>query len=336
MSVLTLAEIQSLAPSNLPQLRKHRYDGGGMNAELGAFGSDAEKLRAVYKAIQRLSDVLSGMMHSNQISPPFISALKSRPEIREIVRTFREIESIQQFPPRLRTILHDLRGGSLLALLTSIQLLDPSTTRADGLLRTFFYARDHLKMMRNAVSDIDPTLSERDNQSRVHTVDLLREKWFGRTFAYDGVEHAVSFDCSWEGPIAESCLEFSALDRVIYNLMNNAARYTIDRHIGITVLELDSGQQANVRLVVHNRISPQQANQIMRLTAGDPDRLLCGGITTGGNGVGMSICAEFVQNAFGLFSTPDAIAGGYVGVKLIREVFVVWFHWPRVDPRPAG
>ena len=44
--------------------------------------------------------------------------------------------------------------------------------------------------------------------------------------------------------------------------------------------------------------------------------------------MGLSICGEFVANAYGLAGASEAVAGGHVGAKVVNSAFVAWFHWP--------
>jgi len=57
-------------------------------------------------------------------------------------------------------------------------------------------------------------------------------------------------------------------------------------------------------------------------------RLFAGGFTTGGSGLGMSICAQFVANAYGLQDTAQALDERYLGASRLDDCFVAWFHWP--------
>ena len=283
----------------------------------------------MYEAIKRLYGSLLHFAQTRQISADEVGSLQQRPELDQIVTDSRLIGSDESLEPLLRSIIHDLRGGSLLALLVSLQLLEPGKSTADDVLRIFFYARDHLKMMRNGIPEIDPIQTELDRGPRPHAVSLLREKWDNAHFAFGGTVNQVVLDCTFDGNISNRCMEFSALDRVIYNLMNNAARYAIDHAIGMSIFLPGQENSSNVRFVVQNEITAQQAARISELTGGNPSRLLAGGLTTGGNGLGLAICADFVAHAFGLPSIASAVTGNYVGATIIDSKFVIWFHWPR-------
>ena len=237
--------------------------------------------------------------------------------------------------PMLGSALHDIRGGSLNALLGLVQLIRMDVTQADYGLRCFSYVRDHLKIMRNCLPALDPVAVARDTEARVHSVDLLAQKWGTGKFNYDGREREVDFVCTYQGNVSDRCMEFAALDRVIYNLMNNAARHTSDGRIGLAVFT-PSATSASVRFVVSNRIAPEQAAALATLTQGDVGVLLQGGRSTTGSGLGLRICTDFVAHAFGVRSATEAIQAGYLGARIVEGEFLVWFHWPRGSAGGVG
>ncbi len=42
----------------------------------------------------------------------------------------------------------------------------------------------------------------------------------------------------------------------------------------------------------------------------------------------MKICADIVGNAYGVASINRLLEEGYIGAKLLQDVFYTWFHWP--------
>ena len=135
----------------------------------------------------------------------------------------------------------------------------------------------------------------------------------------------VEVDSTYEGPVSRRCLEFSALDRVLYNLMNNAVRFTADGMVTLYLREIG----ANLRFVVVNEIASTQVATLRESRGDDLGGLFLGGFTTGGDGIGLSICGEFVANAYGLPDVSAAVRGRHVGVEVAGEAFVAWFHWPK-------
>jgi len=87
-------------------------------------------------------------------------------------------------------------------------------------------------------------------------------------------------------------MKASAVDRVVYNYVNNATRFS----------------------------------------AG-------GGLTRGGNGLGLSNCADFVAAAFGLPDIDAALRGRYLGAVVEDGWYLAWAHWPALypdAPLPSG
>jgi hypothetical protein len=112
------------------------------------------------------------------------------------------------------------------------------------------------------------------------------------------------------GTPCDSCLEFSTLDRIIYNLLNNAARNAYDHVMQFHVLPIPRRETVeNLRFVIANQVSGEHAT---RLNAAVPDlgQLFRSGFTTGGHGVGMSIVADFCMQAFGIYDDEKARKDG--------------------------
>ena len=84
----------------------------------------------------------------------------------------------------------------------------------------------------------------------------------------------VTLDCEVDGEIANRCLEFSALDRVIYNLVNNAARYSVDHAIELSIFSPVAPNGPSVRFVLQNKITPDQAARIEQLSAMGVDGII--------------------------------------------------------------
>ncbi len=182
--------------------------------------------------------------------------------------------------------------------------------------------------MRNCVADLDTRRFADDSARKDHGTELLLEKWTSANFYGSSIPAHIEFDCAYEGTLCESCLEFSTLDRIIYNLLNNAARNANDHVVQFHILPQPKGEAAeNLRFVIANHVSGEHAAE---LTAAVPDlgQLFRSGFTTGGHGVGMSIVADFCTQAFGIYDDEAARKDGYYGARWIQDTFVAWFHWP--------
>lgn len=229
-------------------------------------------------------------------------------------------------------VIHDLRGGALQALAIQLYFIAAGMTEPRDLVQMFYLVRDHMKIMRNALPDLDPEQYALDRSDKLHNVALLIEKWQDaalRVEARDLVH--VQVMTNFDGSIATRCLEFSALDRVLYNLMNNALRHTTTNEIGLAMLPLPPDKATNLRFVVANRVSAEQQLRLREQYSDNLGNLFQGGFTTGGTGLGMRICADFVRKAYGLAEIEQGVREGYLGVTLLDDYFLVWFHWPLVD-----
>lgn len=118
-------------------------------------------------------------------------------------------------------------------------------------------------------------------------------------------------------------------DRVVYNLANNAAKFSSDGMMTLSTFLVAPGV---VRWVVRNSVSQQQNDWLLRQVGDRPERLFLGGLTHGGTGIGMLSCARFTADAFGLSSPQEAVDQGYVGARLLGNLFCCWFHWPSYTP----
>lgn len=328
MLPLSETELQTLAPAHLTTYRTDRYEGDGLDASLARFApADRERLRRVY-------DSLLGMLE--QLRDPVPDLARAERFAAEngwsaAVAGVRELGADTpgaRVEPALRKVVHDLRGGAMQAIVSLLQLQQIGIAPDDGGRQLFFLVRDHLKMMRNALPDLDPERTARDRSDHPHDVELLVEKWREASYRLADSQAEVAIRCEYRGTIAERCLEFSALDRIIYNLVNNAVRNTADGEVGVTIFAPDREDPRDLRFVVANAVAGDQVRALESRFGDDLGGLFRGGFTTGGTGLGMSICAEFVMHAYGVDSLDEALGGRYVGARLEDDRFLAWFHWP--------
>lgn len=340
-SSLSDAELLALAPYPLAQLRASRYLGDDVSVTLGDFGPDDRALaRELYAALRGLLDILRANLDTPAEGLGLALEFARRNDWTTFIGRVRELGRDTPRLPEpgaIDRVIHDLRGGAFQALSIQLQLIGLGVTQADDVARMFFLARDQLKIMRSAVRDIDPAGYERDRAERLHGARLLIEKWDGAVHRAGERAARVAVDCRFDGNVSERCLEFAALDRVLYNLLNNAVRHSADGRVYLTILPVpprsdrptpDDSAPADLRFVIANAIAGSQRSAIEERYRGRVSDLFRGGFTTGGTGLGMRICADFVANAYGLDTYDPAIAGRYIGAELLGPSFVSWFHWP--------
>lgn len=326
---LTLGDLAALAPSQLASYRPFRYSGDGMGIALGDFAPAGRRL--VMRLYTSLGELLV-LLQAGQADPQ--GALAALPERLaalgwdELLREVRELTlAADEVGPRARQVLHDLKGGALQALSAYLQLTVRGLIGPEQFHRMFFLARDQLKIMRNCVGDLDDAAAARDSARRLHSVDLLVEKWARGEHRLGEAPVRMEVHTAFSGAIAERCLEFAALDRVLYNLINNATRHSSDGLVELWIIPVGPGP-ADLRFAVANRVTPEQRHTLEgRFPAGLGD-LFAGGFTTGGAGLGLRICADFVCNAYGLGSVEQALAEGHLGATFRAGRFVAWVHWP--------
>ncbi len=225
----------------------------------------------------------------------------------------------------LSGVLHDIRGGALHALLGLIELQQirgDSKCYAENCVKA---ARNHANMIRDALIDIDSDTVKYDQIPHLYKITDFTDKWKGTIMTKGGREVAVSTSTEFHGKITPRCLETTLIDRILCNLVNNAARWASDGRVDIVIVSLSTSL---VRLAVINKISADHEQWLHSKTNNDYRRLFSGGITRNGSGIGLNNCVTFVATTFGLGNSCEAIDGDYIGLKLIDHHFYSWFHWP--------
>jgi len=131
-------------------------------------------------------------------------------------------------------------------------------------------------------------------------------------------------------------MKASAVDRVVYNYVNNATRFSAGPRIRMEILPIG---HHTVRWIVANPITHEQDRWLRDETNADLSQLFRGGLTRGGNGLGLSNCADFVAAAFGLPDIDAALRGRYLGAVVEDGWYLAWAHWPALypdAPLPSG
>ena len=326
-------EIQRLH-SDVPSRRSQRWGGDTSSVPLGAFSpTDRAALEGLYEKLQGLQSAFEEVGYDGEEAREIFDAIVSSGRWREMLKLARSIqEEPQEEVDRdlFLKVRHDIRGGALTRLLNLFQFAERGMLKDHEFSQSYLRVRDHTKIMRNGVPDLDRERYERDLRERMHDVGLLREKWSESRFfdAEEIVEARVH--CDFSGPISDRCVEFAALDRVVYNLMNNAIQGRAGGEVELFLTAGGGEGRSNLLIAVRNQVEEEQARRLRGSFGGsDLSDLLRGGYTTGGQGLGMRICADFVCFAYGV-NFEEAIGEGYVGAKLEEQNFIAWVHWPVV------
>lgn len=328
-----LTELQA---SDLPVRRSDRYAGGDFSIHLADLESDdVELLHSLYRTVREIYDVRLYM----GTSPDFDilrellrSAAQCGAPARQLGKATYGRE--RDLNPMVKRTLHDVRAGGLSAMLGYIEMMvmDDEPLTDEEIDMCVGLARDHAKMMRNGVEDLDPWIRKADERISLHSVEADLQKWNGALFPLERKAVRVECNGACEGYVSNRCLETSSVDRILYNLINNAARFTTDDRVRLQVDNLDNRL---VRWVVSNKIGADQAAWLQEQLGNDVGKLFEGGLTRGGTGVGLNNCTRLVCLSFGLSEDREAIRDGYIGGCVEQDTFYSWFHWPLYAPLPG-
>lgn len=317
-------ELLALVPPGAIRSRSRPYHGDPVAAPIAALGPGDAAI------VRRLYDLLGALYHADTVSSvrEVLAAHDLHARIDEI-RRLGLARAAEVDAELLHKVYHDLRGGSLTALLMLLDRVDAGRAEQSDIEQVFILVRDQRKIMRNVLPDLDPEGYARDLAPREHDAALLVHKWSDAAYRIDQAGAVrICFDCAFVGGVAECCMEFAALDRVLYNLINNAARFAVDGLVDVAVFPLSDAPETDLRFAVSNRVTPAQRDRLLADIGADLSRVFAGGYTTGGHGYGLQICGDFITHGYGLDSPRQALEGGYLGARILRDHFIAWFHWP--------
>jgi signal transduction histidine kinase len=319
--MLTSDLLAGLAPPKLENQRSLRYRADEQAIELSAFAAeDAGTVSVLYTF---LGDLEARAASADQDGSAALQAFVAAQDVGALLHRVRRLGATPAADPRVATAVHDIRGGALTTLFVHLSSPRRGTTAPDKARAIFLAARDHRKMMRNVVLDLDAAARARDLAYLPHSLGELARALRELSGTVHGAPVVVDVDLERDAIIAESCVEFSAIDRVAYNLLNNAVRHADRPDISVLLRTSDH----DLRVTVANAIAAEQRAIVAGALAEDAASLH-GAFTTTGSGHGLRIVSDLVGRAYGIPSTKALVAGGYVGATLVDDLFVSWFHWP--------
>jgi len=323
-----LPELMGLAPTALRSLRVQRYHGDDQAVAMGEFTeTDAALIGRLYDFLQGLFTALTGRGAERAAA---LEEYLGHEDIEALCQDVSRL-GVTSYAARpgklLAQVLHDVRGGGLSSIVAQIQMRKPGQADEATCECLYFLVRDHLKIMRNALLGLDDAKRNGDLQIKLHGTDLMVEKWDGLRLKSGQNELQLQVICPKSVEIAECCVEFGALDRILYNLLNNASRHAAHERIRLVLFPVPDERGGVLRLVLLNKINATDRRYLDRV---DLKTLFQTGVSTTGSGYGLSVAAEFVSHAFGLGTAAAAVEGGYLGARLIGDEFAIWFHWPIV------
>jgi len=329
-----------LPASPLPTPLSLRWFGDGLEIPTASMrGQDLEHLELLYQALTDCHDVwLEGRPDPDW--PALAARIRAfgEPPLRTALEALGEATLAEaDAAPLLRRAFHDLRGGAFFALRLYGVLLADEEPSEELVQPAVLLARDQTKLVRSLVPSMDPEGYRKDREERAHGMRELVDKWSGFHFppgksgqppgesAQVIAPVVVEVTTRWRGELAARCLEAAALDRVIYNLVNNAARFTADARVQLLV---EAVSHATVRIAVRNELGSDDADWIASETEGRTAALYLRGSTRGGTGLGLQSAAVVVARAWGQVTPEEAVESGVVGAHVKKGVFTSWFFWP--------
>ncbi len=334
------AALLALAPLELPNHRRGRYAGDDLCLSSGELATaDRDLLRGLYQTLSELLYTIAGDETGQEQKWRQVLAWIERHDLDRLVDLVREfgVASHQQNSTELLAkTVHDLRGGALSTLLGRLQMLAYLPHDEEQLNRLFVLTRDHLKIMRNAITDLDAERREADRRPKAHAMKLMLDKWQNAAVGLNRQERRLEMhiNCRYQGALTECCLESAAIDRIFYNLTSNAARHAVGGRLDLDVFPVPDAAGGTLRFVFSNEVGEADAG-FLRGTmqsgegadaAGMP-ALFTAKVSSTGSGFGLTVVADFVAKAFGLANRDEALRGRYVGALLEGRTFRTWFHW---------
>ncbi len=317
----------NLAPTNLINFRSDRYDGGGFSVHMRDFSlEDVSVVLQVYRTVKKIYDLWLYMKDDPNygLFETEIRELSSDRFLNLVRGVGADTYSNKMPSETMRKVVHDIRGGALGALIGYSSIILKRGLTEESVKMMIFFARDHAKMMRNAILDIDPSVRLADESAKVHHIDDFMKKWNNAHVNLGKNDVVVRAESDFNGYITNRCLETSAIDRILYNFINNAARFTDDQSVDLNIVQIN---EELVRWVVSNKISVDQYEWIKNATGNNTSKLFMGGITRNGHGIGLSSSLGFVASGFGV-SDNDALEKRYIGSEVVDLTYYAWFHWP--------
>ena len=336
----------ALAPLHLPNRRKERYQGDDVCVPLTSLAPRDQTL--VLDLYETLGELLTAIVDTSSDDAQKWQELArwtQRQNLDALIDRVRELgEASHAEAPgeELAKAMHDVRGGPLSALLGRLQLFDYLPRTEDHLKTIFVLVRDHLKIMRSALTGLDDPRRDADRRPRSHDMRLMLEKWHGSVVGPRWRQQPVrmSVDCRYEGTMTECCLESAAIDRIFYNLATNACRHAAGDHIDMAIFPIPEPPGECLRFVLSNEVGEVDAAYLNALIesggADSADKgnnlslmaLFAPRMSSTSSGFGLTVVADFVTSAFGLHDSREALRERYVGAILDGRTFRAWFHWP--------
>ena len=337
-----------LAPLHLPNRRHTRYLGDDLCISMAELAKlDQALVERLYQTLNELLFAIADKSLDDAGKWQAVArwtALHNLDTLIDEVHVLGAASHAERPSENLSKAMHDLRGGALAALLGRLQLIGRLPTTTGELNTLFILARDHLKIMRNTLVGLDDVRRDADRKPKSHDVHLILDKWHESIIGPQWQQRPIQMfiDCRHEGALTECCLESAAIDRIFYNLANNACRHALGGRLDMVIFPLAEGPGGCLRFVLSNEVSEKDAAYLQGLMPAGADSVDRGSgqslftlfepqVSSTGSGFGMTVVADFVASAFGLRDRKEALRERYAGAVLEGRTFRTWFHWPTAN-----
>ncbi len=323
--MIDISGLKTLAPLEVRNFNQSRSQGHEATYLLSRFPkSEAELIRSVYQDLCRWR-LKAGDPEQWCGPEQALEVLKELGPTDFVSRVSSLGRGLQERPPALGRVFHDLRSGGVGNI---VAFMDYGFIEIEDARVAVRLAKDHAKMMRGVFEDLEPEQRAYDEARRVHHISSYVQAWEGRRLPSVKGKVELQVTNSFEGFFSERCLETSALDRVLYNLVNNAVRFSQDLKVDLVFFPTS---KEVVRICVLNRVSEEQSEWLETNLQHNGIALFQGGLTVGGTGIGLSSCAQIIGQVFGVDETELLVERGYVGATILENEFCAWFHWPTLQ-----
>ena len=260
--------------------------------------------------------------------------------LRTFVRTAkwpRIIDTLQRISPivpthheRIQRVIHDIRGGALTSLTLYLHMAEQGDLLARDIPQLVLLANDHAKILRSMVVDLDRIRYTLDEIFHPQSAQQLVTTWHQKHYRMPtGHAAMITVDCTIpHAVVADSVIELAALERIVYNLINNAVRHADTPSVQLTI-QASPVRPHMAQITVANSIS---ASQYAKLSALCPDhnfnRLVTESLSTTNGGLGLGICADIVAHMFHCDSLQAVMAAGLFTLTCTPHQFSVTVAWP--------
>lgn len=323
--------------NNTPVVRRRRYEADDIALSLYDMPLKARRsVRKLYRHLVELTYLLRPWLDN----PEYPTAM-AETRLRIFVRTARWsdiLATLQDVTPndslahdqRVLRVIHDLRGGALSSLSIYLQLADSGDLHAQDIPHLVLLANDHAKMLRTTIVDLDRVRYTRDEIFAPQSIECIVNAWRNvHYFIASGASAQVYCESQVSGYIADSVIELAALERVIYNLVNNAVNHSVDKQVHVKIKYTDETRQL-VTFTVSNAIDEHHARILDAMTCNSAQSLITHALSTTDSGLGLGICADIVAHVLNS-EVMDIVNQRLFEVQWSPAQFTVSFVWPRVE-----